>query len=53
MALKGNMSNQEFIVDVFGNTTTQRVTNKEVEDLDRSTNFTFKVYTGWRGVWVM
>ena len=50
-ALRGNMSNQEFIVDVLGNTTTQRVTNRIVEDLDRGTNFTFKVYTG--GILVM
>ena len=47
-ALRGNVSNQEFIVDVLGDTTIQQSTSIIISGLDRGTQFTFKVW-----VWVM
>ena len=44
MALRGNLSNQEFIVDILGDITTQQSTSMEVGGLDRGTQFTFKVW---------
>ena len=43
-ALRGNVTNQEFIVNILGNTTTLRSTNMELNGLDRGTQFTFKVW---------
>ena len=47
-ALRGNVSDQEFIVHILGNTTRQRSTSMEVGGLEPGTQVTFKVW-----VWVM